>query len=389
MRFWRCANERTQAQSVAAELERLIGREQVAPERLGVLVESVAEEGQAVAVALAERAVPYRVVGSDAFFQRAEIRDVLAWLRLLVDPRDSGAVVRALVRPPVELNSIDVARCVQIARRRKLDMVSALAAATESPQLPPEARERIAGFLRLHRSAAAALDSTRPDLFVHRLIDRIGLRRQHLFTARADVVERLVNLAKLGELAAAHARRAPQSTPREFARYIAAVADAGLGEEEAVATSVPGAVSVLSMRGAVGVEFDHVFVLGLHAGRMPGVASPVSAEMDTPVPVELRSESASWPADHEAGMRRLLRRGDHPGPLRGRSRLPGELGPGGDPVAVALPRAGPGRGRRGLGGPGGGAVRPGRGPPFDLPGPPGGAARERRPDRRPARRAAP
>jgi DNA helicase-2/ATP-dependent DNA helicase PcrA len=312
VRFWRCANERTQAQSVAAELERLIGRESVAPERLAVLVRSVADEGQAVAVALAERAVPYRVIGSDAFFQRAEIRDVLAWLRLLVDPRDAGAVVRALARPPVELNSIDVARCVQIARRRKLDMVAALVAALESPQVPPEARERIASFLRLYRSAAAALDTTRPDLFVHRLIDRIGLRRQQLFTARADVVERLVNLAKLGELAASHARRAPQSTPREFARYIAAVAEAGLGEEEAVAATAGGAVAVLSLEAAAGSEFDHVFVVGLHAGRMPGAPSEVAPA----VPDELRAEpgsgsgagSGAWSVagGHAAGMRRLL-----------------------------------------------------------------------------------
>ena len=301
VRFWRAANERTQAQSVAAELERLIGREQVAPERLAVLVRSVAEEGQAVAVALAERAVPYRVIGADAFFQRVEIRDVLAWLRLLIDPRDAGAVVRALARPPVELNSIDVARCVQISRRRKLDMVAALVAATESPQLPPEARERIAGFLRLYRSAAAALDTTRPDLFVHRLIDRIGLRRQHLFTARADVVERLVNLAKLGELAAAYARRSPQSTPREFARYIAAVADAGLGEEEAVAAAAPRAVAVLALDAAAGMEFDHVFVVGLHAGRMPGEPD----EAQAPVPAGLRAEPAGW-TSHAERMRVLL-----------------------------------------------------------------------------------
>jgi DNA helicase-2/ATP-dependent DNA helicase PcrA len=297
VRFWRCANERTQAQSAAAELERLIGHEGVAPERLAVLVGSIAGEGQAVAVALAERAVPYRVIGSDAFFQRVEIRDVLAWLRLLIDPRDAGAVVRALARPPIELNSIDVARCVQIARRRKLDMVAALVAATESPQVPPEARERIQTFLRIYRSAAAALDSTRPDLFVHRLIDRIGLRRQQLFTARADVVERLVNLAKLGELAASHARRAPQSTPREFARYIAAVADAGLGEEEAVAATAERAVSVLALEQAAGLEFDHVFVVGLDAGRMPGAPAHERA----PVPPELAPEPS-----HAAAMRRLL-----------------------------------------------------------------------------------
>jgi DNA helicase II / ATP-dependent DNA helicase PcrA len=270
VRFWRAANERTQAQSVAAELERLISHERIPPERLAVLVGSVADDGQAVAVALAERDVPYRVLGTDAFFERVEIRDVLAWLRLLVDPRDAGAVARALARPPVELSSVDIARCVQIGRRRKLDMVSALVAATESPQLPPEARERIQGFLRLHRSAAAALDNSRPDLFVHRLIDRLGLRRQLLFTARADVVERLVNLAKLGELATAHARRSPRSTPREFARYIAALADAGLGEEEAIGGGMPGTVGVLAIDAAGGLEFDHVFVLGLDAGRVPG-----------------------------------------------------------------------------------------------------------------------
>ena len=104
----------------------------------------------------------YRLVGAAAFFQRAEVRDLLAWLRLLVDPGDAGAVVRALARPPVELRSIDLARCTQIARRRKLDMVAALGAAIESPQIPPEARERIRAFLKLYRAASAALDSDAP-----------------------------------------------------------------------------------------------------------------------------------------------------------------------------------------------------------------------------------
>ena len=133
------------------------------------------------------------------------MRDLLAWLRLLVDPGDAGAVVRALARPPVELRAIDLARCTQIARRRKLDMVAALAAALESPQIPPEARERIVGFLKLYRAAAGALDSTRPDLFVHRLIERLGLRRQLLFAAHD------------------RGRRAAASTSRAFAELAAAL----------------------------------------------------------------------------------------------------------------------------------------------------------------------
>jgi DNA helicase II / ATP-dependent DNA helicase PcrA len=264
--FWRCANERSQAQSVAADIERLIVREAVAPGRIAVLVPEVSREGQAVGVALEERAVPHKLVGEAAFFQRAEIRDVLAWLRLLADATDAPAVVRALARPPIELRSVDIARCTQIARRRKLDMVAALAAATESPQVPPEARERIRVFLKLYRAGVAAIDTTRPDLYVHRLIERLGLRRQQLFAAQADVVDRLRALARFGELASAHVRRKPQATPREFARSIAAVADFGLREQEEPDLSGGVAVQVMALEAAGGLEAEHVYMLGLHAG---------------------------------------------------------------------------------------------------------------------------
>ncbi len=89
---------------------------------------------------------------------------MVAWTRLLADPGDASAVVRALARPPIELRQVDLARVIQIARRRKLDMLAALRAAIESPQVPPEARSRIQRFLELHGAAAAALDAARPDL---------------------------------------------------------------------------------------------------------------------------------------------------------------------------------------------------------------------------------
>jgi DNA helicase-2/ATP-dependent DNA helicase PcrA len=312
---WRCANERAQAQSVAADVEKLVTRSGVAPEAVCVLVRSVRREGQAVAVALEERGVPYRIVGAASFFQRAEIRDVLAWLRLLADPGDAGAVVRALARPPVELRSVDIARCTQISRRRKLDMVSALVAATESPQIPPEARDRILAFLKLYRSAVKALDTTRPDLFVHRLIERLGLRRQQLFAAQADVVERLLNLARFGELASSYVRRSPQATPREFARYIAAVTEAGLREEEAGAEAEPRAVQVMTMRSARGLGFDHVYVLGLQSARMPGARrSALEPIPDALLPSDLP------PDDHEAHVAEM-RRLAHMAMTRARQRL--------------------------------------------------------------------
>ncbi len=102
----------------------------------------------------------------EAFTERPEVRDVLAWMLLLSDPSDATAVARALMRPPIELRQSDLVGVIQIARRGRLDMVTALRAALDSPQIAPQARERIGRFLDLHRSAAAALEAGRPDLFV-------------------------------------------------------------------------------------------------------------------------------------------------------------------------------------------------------------------------------
>ena len=304
VRFWRARSERAQAQAVAAEAEQLIAGG-VPPERIAVLVRSVKSEGAVIASALEERAVPARTCGAAAYFQRAEVRDVLAWLRALADPNDSGAVVRALSRPPVELRSVDVARLTQLARRRKLDMPSAVAAALEGPQLSEEGRDRARVFLKLYRSASNAFEDRRPDAFVLRLIERIGLRRQQVFATHADTVERLRNIAKLSELATAYMRREPHATARDFTRYLAAVAESGLREEEATGTPTAPAVQVMTMEASRGLEFDHVFVLGLSAARMPG---PYRPEADG-VPAELlkRSHPGVDGRDaHETAMRQLL-----------------------------------------------------------------------------------
>jgi len=163
-----------------------------------------------------------RAEGPGELLRRAEVRDVLAWMRLLVDPRDAAAAVRALARPPIELRQVDLARVIQIVRRQRLDVVAALTAAMESPQLPPPARERIGRFLELHRWAAAGLDTMRADLFVARLIERLGLRRRQLFAADGEDARRLAGLAELCELAEEFVGSSPRPTARALAVHLTA-----------------------------------------------------------------------------------------------------------------------------------------------------------------------
>jgi len=279
LRRWRCSNERAQAQAVAREVEHLLS-EGTAPGAICVLIDDPAANGGPVSAAMEERGVPFHLAGPAALFQRPEVRDAIAWLRVLAAPDDSPAAARALTRPPIELRAADLARLTTIARRRKVDMVSACEAALESPQIPPEGRERIQAFLKLYGEASAALEERRADVFVRRLIERVGLRRQRLFAAEPEVAERLLGLSRLAELASAWARREAHGTTRDFVRYLSAVAEAGVEPAGGEEPPSPGAVVGLSRRAAKGTEFDHVFVLGQGAERAQARLSLVLSRID-------------------------------------------------------------------------------------------------------------
>jgi DNA helicase-2/ATP-dependent DNA helicase PcrA len=209
-----------------------------------------------------------------SFLKRAEVRDVLAWMRLLVEPHDAAAVVRALSRPPIELRQVELARVIQVARRRtprgtprgggypeghrqprKLDLVAALATATESPQVPPEARERIQRFVELHRRAAAEIDTVAGDVFVARLIERLGMRGRALL-APEDAAQQRASLELLHALAVDFVRATPAAGTRELAQHLATVVPDAHVEGRAADRS-PARVSEALAAGDTAGEGDH------------------------------------------------------------------------------------------------------------------------------------
>ncbi len=166
-----------------------------------------------------------------SFLKRAEVRDVLAWMRLLLDPQDAVAVARALARPPIELRQIDLARVIQVARRRKLDLVLGLGAASDSPQVPPEARERITRFSELHGVLARELAEMAPELFLARLIERLAPARRSLLEPEQAAAQS-ASVAALRELAEEYMRERPWWGTRELAAHLAGLSP---GEQAAPA----------------------------------------------------------------------------------------------------------------------------------------------------------
>jgi CRISPR/Cas system-associated exonuclease Cas4 (RecB family) len=219
------------------------------------------------------------VVGAEpayAFLKRAEVRDVLAWLRLLVDPGDAAAVVRALSRPPVELRQVELARVIQVARRRKLDLVLGLSAATESPQVPPEARERIQRFLELHRSAASELNALAPDVFIARLIERLDVQGRVLLLPDGAPEPR-ASLQQLQQLTSEFVRHRPDASIRELARHLKTVIPSHVDGVDRPTEATPADPALAGHPSVVGKdpsEGDHTYAdlqdqdLGEPAGRL-------------------------------------------------------------------------------------------------------------------------
>ena len=137
------------------------------------------------------------------------------------------------------------------------------------------------------------------DVFVRRLIERVGFRRQRLFAAHPEAVERLRNLSRLGELAAVWTRREPGGSSRDFVRYLVAVSEAGVSPEEEPASSGAEAVRVMPLDALKGVEFDRVYVVGLHAEAMPGAGADRGAR-------RCRWPWAAAARSHQDAQRRLL-----------------------------------------------------------------------------------
>ena len=134
-----------------------------------------------------------------------------------------------------------------------------------------------------------------------RLIERIGIRRQQVFATQADTVERLRNVAKLPELATAYMRREPGATPRGFARYLKAVADSGLPEDEAGPPSTAAGGRGADRRRRQGARVRPRVRDRPDAARMPGRDPGHDG-----VPDELLKERLPEDGGHEAAMRRRL-----------------------------------------------------------------------------------
>ncbi|HKA51760.1 MAG TPA: ATP-dependent helicase, partial [Candidatus Dormibacteraeota bacterium] len=253
-----------EARLVAGEIRRLIesGRQ---PGQIAVLSHSVKLLPREFEEELRAQGIPYVTTGGSGFFDREEVKDVLALVRLVTDPMDDGALVRVLQGPIVRLGDAEVYRLAsrRFDRRgmRLRDCLDA-AAAENWPELTADAARRVEKALAVTDELGAARDGLTVADVLNRLLDLSGYLRHCQLRARREGPRPLLNLRKVLQIATRFEGEASLAGITEFVTHLDRIMEAviPIGEAEVEAAD---AVRVLTIHGAKGLEFDVVFLVNL------------------------------------------------------------------------------------------------------------------------------
>jgi DNA helicase-2/ATP-dependent DNA helicase PcrA len=211
--------------------------------------------------------VPYRVVGSLKFYDRREIKDALAYLRLSVNPSDEVSLKRVINTPKRGIGDKTVADVERFARAEGISMIDGVDRVDET-DLSQRARSAVGEFgsiMRVLREMADADAS--PAEVLQRALDSSAYIAELEAEKTVDAQGRVENLQELVGVAGMYAQDNPEGGVRGFLEQIALVSDA----DEIVDDE--GAVTMMTLHIAKGLEFPVVFITGMEEGVFPHMRS--------------------------------------------------------------------------------------------------------------------
>ncbi|UCF77672.1 MAG: UvrD-helicase domain-containing protein [Candidatus Eiseniibacteriota bacterium] len=268
-------SEEEEAEAVAEEIALEHVERRTPLSEMAVLYRTNAQS-RALEMALRHSGINYQIVGSTSFFERKEVKDVLAYVRLCVNPGDDISLRRVLNVPPRRIGRAAITRLQEEASRRGISLLETLRVAGDVVGVSPGARSGIADFLSILDEFSGRRNEDVGSV-MEALVKRVGYR-EHLQAASGNVRERLENLDEL----VAYGQQFSEERSIEEEDRASAVADF-LNDVTLVSqidSWQPEAeqVTLMTAHNAKGLEFTCVFVTGLEDGLFPHSASMEDGE---------------------------------------------------------------------------------------------------------------
>ncbi|MFK5634608.1 MULTISPECIES: DNA helicase PcrA [unclassified Ornithinimicrobium] len=260
-------SEHDEASFVARRIDQLGDERGVRPGDVAVFYRTNAQS-RALEEVLVRTGLPYKVVGGTRFYERREIKDALAYLRVLANPADDVNLRRILNTPKRGIGDRAVGAVGALAERERIPFVAALGRAEDAPAIATRSVAAIQGFTALLEELGqlAADDATGVGDLLETILDRTGYLAELRASTDPQDETRVENLAELVAVAREFDDNYPEGGLVDFLEQVSLVADA---DEIPEGDESSGVVTLMTLHTAKGLEFPVVFLTGLEDGTFP------------------------------------------------------------------------------------------------------------------------
>jgi DNA helicase-2/ATP-dependent DNA helicase PcrA len=212
--------------------------------------------------AFVKHGVPFQIIRGLAFFERKENKDVLAYLRLLVNPSDNLSFLRAIAEPSRGVGKVSLDHLQSFADAHEISLMAACAHVNVIPAIKGKAATGLKEFHRLIEDLRGHLEEA-PDELIRRVLERSGYRAMLTGSGDPDDAERLANVEELVTAAKQFASEDSSRTIGDFLEQITLASDIdGFDERQ-------DCVSVMTLHASKGLEFPVVYVMAVEEGILP------------------------------------------------------------------------------------------------------------------------
>ncbi len=258
-------NEHDEAAFVAEEVDRLADADQASPGEVAVFYRTNAQSRVFEEVFI-RVGLPYRVVGGVRFYERREVRDLLAYLRLIANPADEVSLRRVLNVPKRGIGDRAEEYVAAYAQRERITFARALARPADVPGMAARSAGAIAGFNALIDGLRELADTVPVAELAEAVLDRTGYIESLESSSDLQDASRVENLKELVSVAREFDGSREEGTLAEFLEQVSLVADA---DEIPDGDDHGGLVTMMTLHTAKGLEFPVVFLTGLEEEVFP------------------------------------------------------------------------------------------------------------------------
>src|SRR5213083_1711415 len=261
------ADERDEAEWLANEYARRVAEGDVAYDEMAILYRTNAQS-RPLEEALRFRGIPYRLIGAISFYERREVKDLLAYLRLIANPADDGACARIVNVPRRGVGDASLRLLGQTATRWRKPLLEVARDAGRVDGLRPNLRDAFREFAALIDRLRESVGTADPATALETVIAVTGYD-QYLAEEGVEGAERLDNVRELVAGAAGWAEVAPAAEEGDGSRIERYLTQASLLGPTDEATGDPRGVTLLTAHMAKGLEWPVVAIAGLEEGLFP------------------------------------------------------------------------------------------------------------------------